>query len=94
MLVALFIYYLRLRYCLSLFKDSLIVVLRKPSKAIYKEPKLYYPITLLDTLGKVIDTIITRRLVYIAERYLLLPKTYYRGRKANLIEYILYLVIE
>ena len=58
---------LELRYCLLSFRDGLTVVLRKLGKETYKEPKSYRPIALLNTLGKVIDIVIIRRIAYLAE---------------------------
>ena len=68
-LIRLFNRSLELRYYLLLFRDGLTVVLRKLGKETYKELKSYRPIALLNTLGKVIDIIIVRRIAYLAERY-------------------------
>lgn len=43
----------RLQYFPQEWKDSTIIVLRKPGKADYAEPNAYRPIALLDTIGKV-----------------------------------------
>ncbi|KAJ5472153.1 hypothetical protein N7539_008722 [Penicillium diatomitis] len=45
-------------YCPTHFKDTITVVLRKPGKNDYTQPKAYRPIALLNTLGKVMETII------------------------------------
>lgn len=42
-----------LKYFPQEWKDSTIVVLRKPGKADYTNPSAYRPIALLDTIGKV-----------------------------------------
>jgi hypothetical protein len=49
------------------FKDTIIVVLQKPRKDNYTQPKAYYLIALLNTLGKTLEAIITNQLAYIAD---------------------------
>ena len=50
------------------------MILKKPNKPNYSEPKAYRPIALLDTLGKVLETVISKRLAGLAESYSLLPQ--------------------
>ena len=50
-----------------------IVFLRKPGKSDYTNPAAYRPIALLNTLGKVLESIIATRLKDIAEKHSLLP---------------------
>ena len=49
------------------------MVLRKLKKEDYTNPRLYRPIALLNTLGKVIEVIVTKRVSRLAKRYSLLP---------------------
>ena len=49
------------------------MILKKPNKPDYSEPKAYWPIALLDILGKVLEIVISKRLVGLAERFGLLP---------------------
>jgi hypothetical protein len=70
------------------------VVLRKPGKDNYTTPKVYRPIALLNTIGKVIDAIIARRLSYLVKRYYVLPKMYMGGRKLRSTEHTLHMVVE
>ena len=70
------------------------VVIRKPNKGIYYNPKSYRPISLLKTLSKTIEFIITKRISAIAEIHNLLPITHYSGRKATLIEHAVHLLLE
>jgi ribonuclease HI/exonuclease III len=56
------------------------VVLKKPGKTDYSNPKAYRPIALLNTLYKLLTSIVTEVLVYIAEKYNLLPKNQFGGR--------------
>jgi hypothetical protein len=56
--------------CLSLghwpshFKESLLVIIPKPGKPSYSTPKLFRPIVLLNTLGKLIEKMLARRLQF------------------------------
>ena len=56
------------------FRDATTIALRKPAKQDYREPKVWCPITLLNTLGKTLEVVVAWRLRYIAERYALLPQ--------------------
>lgn len=57
------------------FKDALIVPLRKPQKPDYTKPRAWRPISLLNTLGKLLEAIIARKIRGVAEHYHLLPAT-------------------
>jgi ribonuclease HI len=62
------------------WKRARIVVLRKPNKPDYAIPGAYRPISLLNTLGKVLEAVVAKRLSYYAETYNLLPNTQFGGR--------------
>lgn len=47
-----------IRYHPKKFKKANIIILRKPKKDNYSEPKAYRPIALLSTLGKALETVI------------------------------------
>jgi hypothetical protein len=51
-----------LHYCPKAFKKSITVTLRKPGKSDYTEPKSYRPVALMNTLGKILDTVFARRI--------------------------------
>jgi hypothetical protein len=51
------------------------MVLRKPGKPDYSLLGAYRPILLLNTLSKLLEVVIARRLSYFAEHYGLLPDT-------------------
>ena len=72
-LTRLFQAYFDLEYYLRFFKEANTVILKKPNKPNYSEPKVYRPIALLDILGKALETIISKRLSELAEGYSLLP---------------------
>lgn len=77
---------LRLGHHPRKWKIASIFVLRKPGKADYSEPGAYRPISLLNTLGKLLDSVIARRLSYYVENYRLLPETQFGGRPGRTTE--------
>jgi hypothetical protein len=62
------------------WKRALIAVLRKPGKPDYSIPGAYRPISLLNTLGKLLEAVMAKRLSYYAETHGLLPNTQFGGR--------------
>ena len=85
---------LKIQHCPQHFKHSTTVVIPKPGKPSYKETKAYHPIALMNTIGKIFDSILARRLQYYAEHYHLLPRNHTGGRKATLSEHALHMLIE
>lgn len=71
---------LTLGHCPQRWKTAKIVVLRKPGKTEYTSPSAYRPISLLNTLGKILEGVIARRLSYWVETHRLLPDTQFRAR--------------
>lgn len=57
------------------WKTAKIAVLRKPGKSTYTSAAAYRPISLLNTLGKLLEAVVARRLSFFAEKYKLLPDT-------------------
>lgn len=78
-LVVLFNACLRLGHCPQVFRHSITVAIRKPGKPDYTDPKAWRPISLLETLAKVLESVITTRLSYFAETHRLLPDTHFGG---------------
>jgi hypothetical protein len=68
---------LDLKYVPQRWRTAKIVVLRKPNKPDYSKPKAYRPISLLETISKGLDAVVTRRLCYLAETYRLLPENHF-----------------
>jgi hypothetical protein len=62
------------------------VVLRKPRKPNYSVPGAYRPISLLNTLGKLLEVVIARRLLYLIEKHSLLPDTQFGRRPGRTTE--------
>ncbi|KAI3528112.1 reverse transcriptase, partial [Colletotrichum abscissum] len=93
-LVRIFNQSLRLGYCPQHFRKSTTVVLRKPGKDNYTVPKAYRPIALLNTVGKIMDAIIARRLSYLAETHGLLPDSHMGGRRCRSTEHALHQIVD
>jgi hypothetical protein len=83
---------LKLGHCPIQFQASITAVLRKPDKANYAVPKAYQPIALLNTIGKIMDAAIARRLSYLVETHHVLPPTRMGGRKHRSIKHALHAV--
>jgi len=66
---------LRLGYHPTRWRSSITVVLRKPQKPDYTQPKAYRPIALLNTMAKLLEAIVARRMSELAEERKLLPET-------------------
>ena len=61
---ALFNACLRAGYNPQHFQNSATVVLRKPGPRNYRIPKLYRPVALLNTLGKILESIVVTRIAW------------------------------
>lgn len=70
------------------------VALRKPGKEDYTQVKSYRSVALLNTLGKILEKIIARRLSALAEWYSLLPPTHMGGRKGISTDHALHWLME
>ena len=64
------------------WKESITVVLRKPGKPSYEEPKAYRPIALLNTLGKLFSSIVADDLSHFCESRNVFPMNQFGGRPA------------
>jgi len=62
------------------WKTFTTVVLRKPGKPRYDIPKAYRPIALLNTMWKVLTTIVADQLTFVTEKHQLLPANHFGGR--------------
>ena len=79
-LARLFTACLQLGYHLRAFRTAVTVVLRKPGKPDYSDLAAYRPIALLNTLGKMLESIVAGRISTLVERYSLLPDEQYGAR--------------
>jgi ribonuclease HI len=65
----------------SQWKVAKIIPLKKASKDDYTIPKNYRPISLLATLGKIMESVIATRIAYFTEVHRLLPNNHFGARK-------------
>ncbi|TKA77911.1 hypothetical protein B0A49_04302 [Cryomyces minteri] len=84
----------RLGYWPQHFRDSFTIVLRKPKKSDYTKLKAYRPIALLNTIGKIIESMAAERISYLVERYRLLPDSHIGGRRMRSPEHALFILTE
>ena len=73
-------------YFPSIYKNTITVVLRKPSKPDYTKPNAYRPIALENTIGKILESITTELLSYLIETHDLLPANHFGGRPQRTTE--------
>lgn len=76
----------------SAFKRATTVIIRKPRKPDYSNPKAYRPIALLNTLGKALEAVIAERIRFAAEKHSLLPDTQMGARRMRSTETALQLI--
>lgn len=71
------------------------MVLRKPGEERdYRIPKSYRPVALLNTLGKILEAVIAKRISHAVEEYGLLPDTHLGGRKGISTDHAVQLMID
>jgi hypothetical protein len=85
---------LRLGHCPEHFKVSISVVIKKMGKSDYSAPKSYRPIALMNTLGKIMDAILAKRIAYLAEKYRMLPLQHAGGRKLASCDHGIHVFLE
>lgn len=71
-----------------------IVPLQKPGKDDYTRAKAWRPISLLASLGKLLEAVVAERISYAVETYGLLPANHFGGRKKRSSEHALLLLQE
>jgi len=68
-------------------------MLRKPGKPRYDVPKAYRPVTLVNTMAKLLSSIIAEDITHLAEKHQLLPTNHFGGRPGcNMID-LLHLLV-
>src|SRR5450432_3746631 len=75
------------------FREARTIVLKKPGKELYREPKAWRPIALLSTIGKVIEIVTARRIQQLAEDHRLLPSEQMGARPGRSVETALELLV-
>ena len=76
------------------WKRSVTVALRKPGKGDYSKPKAYRPVALLNTIGKIMESIMATRISWWMEEFQLLPPGHMGGRKMVSVEQAIHLLLE
>jgi ribonuclease HI len=76
------------------WRHAKIIPLKKPNKENYTIAKAWRPISLLATLGKVLESIIAERISHAVETYGLLPTSHFGARKQRSAEQALLLLQE
>ncbi len=84
--LALFCTSLEYRSLLNQWRHAKILPLKKPGKEDYTVAKAWRPISLLATLGKVLESVVAERISYVVETYSLLPTNHFGARKQRLAE--------
>jgi exonuclease III/ribonuclease HI len=78
----------------SQWRHAKIIPLKKPGKENYTIAKAWRPISLLATLGKLLESVIAERISYMVETYGLLPTNHFGARKQRSAEQALVLLQE
>ena len=68
------------------YKETTTLVLHQPNKPNYTKPNAYHPITLENTIGKVLESIMTKHISYLCETFNLIPKHHIGGRPGCTME--------
>ncbi len=85
---------LRLKYCFKHFREFITMFLRKINKFDYFVFKIYRFIVLLNTLNKIMKSIMTICLNYAAKKHNLLLKEHFEERKNIVLKHVLHYIIE
>ncbi len=78
----------------SQWRHAKIIPLKKPGKENYTVAKTWRPISLLATLGKVLESVVAERISHAVETYGLLPTNHFGARKQRSAEQALVLLQE
>ncbi|KAG9185064.1 hypothetical protein G6011_03011 [Alternaria panax] len=78
----------------SQWRHARIIPLKKPGKEDYSIAKAWRPISLLATLGKVLESVVAERISHMVEKHGLLPTNHFGARKQRSAEQALVLLQE
>lgn len=77
------------------FKESIVVILRKQrGTRDFTSPKSCRSISLLNTVGKIMEAVLAARNSYMARTHNLLPKTQFGGRRGSCVETAIHHLLE
>lgn len=83
-----------LKFAPDTMKTTVTCVVKKADKEDYHDPRAYRPIALLNTIGKLFESIMTERLHYEVETYHQLPLLHTGGRKRVSCEHTIQVLME
>ena len=81
-------------YCAEHCRKSVTISLRKPQKEFYSLASSCRPIALLNTISKLMEYILAKRISFLAEEHNLLPRTHLGARKGVSTEHALHYMVE
>jgi hypothetical protein len=84
----------KLRIYTGKWQEIITCVLRKPGKPRYDLLKAYHPIALLNTIAKLLSSIVAEEITYIAKTHMLLPDTHFGGRPGRTTSDSLHLLMD
>ena len=93
-ILILFMASMRQRHFPQSWRIAKIIPLRKPGKSDYSQAKSYRPISLLATLGKVLESVVATRIAYLAEKHSLLPQNHFGARRRRSTDQALLILTE
>jgi len=76
------------------WRNVKIIPLKKPNKGDYTKARAWRPISLLSTLGKVLESVVAERISHAVETFGLLPTNHFGARKKRSTEQALLLLQE
>ncbi|KAI9039452.1 uncharacterized protein KD926_009466 [Aspergillus affinis] len=85
---------LRLGHNPEYFQQSTTVVLRKAAPRDYRIAKSYRPIALLNTLGKILEAVVTVQIAWALEKCNYLPRSHLGGRRSISVDYLIQLLLD
>ncbi len=85
---------LNLGYCLSLFRMSITIAMQKSHKNNYLITKVYRPITLLDTIGKPLESVLVKKISVLSKLHGLLLNTHFSGRRRTSTKHAIHYLLE
>jgi len=86
--------YLKKSYCLKHFRNAIIIALRKLSKSNYFIVTSYRFIALLNTLSKILEFMLVKRISYLTKTHKLLSHTHIKARKFVSTKYALHYLVK
>jgi hypothetical protein len=76
------------------FQTSTTVTLRKAGPRDYRLPKSYPPVALLNTLERILESIVATRMAWLVKEYQLLANTHLGGRKGISVDHAIQLILD